>query len=130
MAPRKAGARHRRWHRLMDPTALMRRTLKTAALVKGGRQAAVWLPGTSAAVEVITSKAFAEARTNDRPPFNLSSAEGRAGIKKKERRWGGREPQGRSLGNDFTSKNIGKSRVMNVPAEEVRTHQWNMSHAG
>lgn len=77
-------------------------------------------------MEVITSKAPAEARTNDRPPFNLRK--GKLGGNKREAvrgGWwgGGGESRGGELGTDFTSKNIGKSQVMNVPAEELRTHQ-------
>lgn len=90
-----------RWHGLMDLTALMRRTLKPAALDGGVRQAAVWLPGNSAGVEVITSKAPAEARTNDRPAFNLRK--GKLGGNKREGGgWG--EPQGRSRNRFYIRK--------------------------
>lgn len=104
----------------MDLTALMRRTLKPAALDGGVRQAAVWLPGNSAGVEVMTSKAPAEARTNDRPPFNLRK--GKLGGNKREG-GGWLRATGEISETDFTSENIGKSQVMNVPAEELRTHQ-------
>lgn len=85
------------------------------------RQAAVWLPGNSAGVEVMTSKAPAEARTNDRPPFNLRK--GKLGGNKREGGGWVVESRRGDLGTDFTSENIGKSQVMNVPAEELRTHQ-------
>lgn len=110
----------------MDLTALMRSTLKPAALDGGGAtggRLATWKLSRSGGNHLEGPRA--EARTNDRPPFNLRK--GKLGGNKREGGgWvggGWLRAAGEISETDFTSENIGKSQVMNVPAEELRTHQ-------